>query len=74
MPAHQSHQLGRDRETQTGAPEHARRRVIRLREFLEDQTLLVRGEANAGIAYLKMQSDDRWIGDCDRIGLHCLYT
>lgn len=55
LPAHGVHQLGADGEPQPGATVASGGGAIGLGKGLEDQFLLVFGNADAGVVYLKVQ-------------------
>ncbi len=67
--AHQLDELRRDCQTQPRAAVLARRRAVRLRECLEDHTLLFGRNADAGVTHGEMQhtgvsASEDWNPDC----------
>ena len=64
--AHHLDQPGRDRQAQPGAAVLAGGRGVRLRERPEQLRLLLRGDADAGVPNLEVQSDEP--------GVACLLT
>ena len=59
LPPHLLDQLRGDRQAEPGAAVVARRRAIRLRERLEDQRLLFRRDADAGVRDREVQASAR---------------
>ena len=56
-PAHQLHELRRDRQAKSGAAIRARRRAVGLRERLEDALLTVQRDADARVPDREVQHD-----------------